>query len=875
MSGLSARVLLVEDLPTEAELALRELKRAGLAVTHRLVASEADFAAALRRFGPDVILSDFSMPHFDGMQALRMAREFAPTVPFIFVSGTLGEEHAIAALKNGATDYVMKGNLARLAAAVERAIAEAQVMRERLRAQTELEIAQERLTEREAGLRRAQQMARLSHVITGLDGAFESWSDTLPRLAGAPLPRSMREWLNLVHPDDRALFGERALQAASTSNRSEVQYRLRSPSGAWIHLRHTMEALAEATPDASPRWFNTIQDVTEQKLAEESIRRLNRVYAVLSGINGLIVRTSSRDELFEEACRLAVEAGQFRMAWIGLVDAAAEVVKPVASAGNVGGFFDVAPLVVTTTKPGGHGLAGRAIREKRPVVSNDVQADPQRLMKEECAQRGINSLAVMPLLTQGEAVGIFALYAADTGFFDDEEMRLLMELTGDIAFALDHIEKAERLDYLSYYDGVTGLANRTLFLERVTQSILSAAETGGRFAIWLLDIERFRTVNDALGRRAGDALLQQVARRVQTHAGAASFVARVAADHFAVVAGRTLDEEAIARLTEQRFAECFGTPYEFDGQKLRLSARAGIAMYPTDGTDAEALLRSAEAALRKAKASGERYLFHAPEMSERIAERLSLENKLRQALEKNEFVLHYQPKVDVRDRRIVGMEALIRWRSPEFGLVPPVRFIALLEETGLILEAGSWALSQAALDHRRWTEMGLAPLRVAVNVSPIQLRQRNFVATVEKAIVEGVSPAAIDLEITESLVMEDIQANIGKLKEAKALGLRIAIDDFGTGYSSLAYLAKLPVETLKIDRSFINGMEKDRDATTLVQTMVGLAHSLRLTVVAEGVETAAQAKSLLELGCDQMQGYLISKPLPAEDLESFLRQVSP
>jgi diguanylate cyclase (GGDEF)-like protein len=869
MSALAARVLLVEDLPTEAEIALRELKRGGLAITHRLVASEAGFVEALRRFGPDVILSDFSMPHFDGMQALRIARELAPTVPFIFVSGTLGEEHAIRALKNGATDYVIKGNLARLPAAVERAIAEAQVVRERLRAQTELEIAQERLKEREAGLRRAQHMAKLAHVITGPDGSFESWSETLPQLAGAPLQRSTREWLALVHADDRAAFRERALQATASKLRTDVQYRLRSASAGWIHLRQTMEPL----DDSATRWFNTIQDVTEQKLAEESIGRLNRVYAVLSGINGLIVRTKSRDELFEEACRIAIEAGKFRMAWIGLVDAGAQVVKPVASAGDVGDFFDVAPLAVTTTKPDGHGLAGRAIRDKRPVVSNDVQADPQRLMKKECAERGINSLAVMPLVHQGQAVGIFALYAGDTGFFDDAEMRLLIELTGDIAFALDHIEKAERLDYLSYYDAVTGLANRTLFLERVTQSILSAADSGDRFAVWLLDVERFRTVNGALGRQAGDALLQQIARRLQTLAGASSLVARITADHFAVVSGRSLSEDMVGRLTEQRFVDCFGTPFEVQGEQLRVAARAGISMYPTDGTDAEALLRSAEAALRKAKASGERYLFHAPEMSERIAERLSLENKLRQALEKDEFVLHYQPKVDVRERRIVGMEALIRWRSPEFGLVPPIKFIPLLEETRLILEVGSWALSRAARDHRRWTEKGFKPVRVAVNVSAIQLRQRNFVATVEKAIVQGVSPVAIDLEITESLVMEDIQANIGKLKEAKGFGLRIAIDDFGTGYSSLAYLAKLPVETLKIDRSFINGMAKDRDAATLVQTMIGLAHSLRLTVVAEGVETEEQAKRLLELGCDQMQGYLISKPLPAEELESFLQQV--
>jgi EAL domain-containing protein (putative c-di-GMP-specific phosphodiesterase class I) len=258
-------------------------------------------------------------------------------------------------------------------------------------------------------------------------------------------------------------------------------------------------------------------------------------------------------------------------------------------------------------------------------------------------------------------------------------------------------------------------------------------------------------------------------------------------------------------------------------------------------------------------------------MNARVAEKLSLENKLRQAAEKDEFVLHYQPKIDLDRRTIVGVEALIRWQSPEQGLVPPAKFIPLLEETGLILEVGSWALRRAALDHRAWVEKGINPPRVAVNVSAIQLRQRDFVDIVERAVMEGVAPVAIDLEITESLVMEDVEATIEKLKRVRALGIRMAIDDFGTGYSSLAYLAKLPVETLKIDRSFVITMLKDIDTATLVQTVITLAHSLKLTVVAEGVDSEEQAKILKLLRCDQMQGYLFSKPLPEDQLVMLLR----
>jgi EAL domain-containing protein (putative c-di-GMP-specific phosphodiesterase class I) len=293
-------------------------------------------------------------------------------------------------------------------------------------------------------------------------------------------------------------------------------------------------------------------------------------------------------------------------------------------------------------------------------------------------------------------------------------------------------------------------------------------------------------------------------------------------------------------------------------------------MYPGDGDHAEALFANAEAALKKAKATGERYLFFAPAMTARIHENLSLENKLREALEKEEFVLHYQPKVDLENRGIVGVEALIRWQSPELGLVPPMKFIPLLEETGLILQVGSWALRRAALDHRTWAEQGLKAPRVAVNVSPIQLRQRDFVRDVEHAIMEGIAPVGIDLEITESLIMQDIHATIEKLVLLRKLGVQVAIDDFGTGYSSLSYLAKLPVETLKIDRSFVITMLEDPNTTTLVHTMITLAHSFHLKVVAEGVESEEQANMLRLLGCDQMQGYLFSKPLPVEALIALL-----
>jgi diguanylate cyclase (GGDEF)-like protein len=501
-----------------------------------------------------------------------------------------------------------------------------------------------------------------------------------------------------------------------------------------------------------------------------------------------------------------------------------------------------------------------------------MATDARIALKKESLARGFHSLVILPLLVADEAVGVLALYAGEIGFFDQEEMKLLEELAGDIAFAIDHIDKASKLDYLAYYDVLTGLANRAHFHESLGQHVDAARRGAHKLAVLVLDVDRFKSINDSLGREAGDELLRQVAQRMRQVAADPNSIARISADRFAMVRPVALSEDEVARHNEQKLEECFGTPYRVAGTELRLSARVGIAMFPADGSDADSLFTNAEAALKKAKATGERTLFYTQEMTGRVAEKLALENKLRQALEKEQFVLHYQPKVDLETRSIVGVEALIRWQSPELGLVPPLKFIPLLEETGLILEVGAWALKRAARDHRAWLEQGLKAPRVAVNVSPIQLRQRNFVSLVESAILEGMAPVGIDLEITESLIMENIQENIGKLNAVRALGLDIAIDDFGTGYSSLAYLARLPVKTLKIDRSFVITMLNDPNSTLLVQTMISLAHSLRLKVVAEGVETEDQAKMLRLLRCDEMQGYLFSKPLPLAEITALLRE---
>ncbi|TMG82624.1 MAG: EAL domain-containing protein [Betaproteobacteria bacterium] len=737
---------------------------------------------------------------------------------------------------------------------------------QRLRAEEAGEQVTGVLRERDAGLLRAQIMARLAHVITRPDGSFESWSETLPELIGvdpSAMPQSTREWLDIVHPDDRAAFRSAAIEAAKTGARTDVEFRLRRADGSWINIWEVIEPIPGVVgARLGKRWFSTLQDVTQQKRAEEKIQRLNRVYAVLSGINALIVRVRDRDELFREACRIAVDAGQFPLAWIGVVDQDVKQVKPVAWHGLGDDYIQLMPLGLEQGTPETYGLAGRVVTERKAMVTDDMVIDARIAVSAEASRRGFHSLAILPLLASGEVVAVLALYAKEIAFFDAEEMKLLVELAGDIAFALDHIAKGEKLDYLAFYDPLTG----NLFHERLAQQITTATHEKQQLALVLLDTERFHTINDTLGRQTGDELLKQIAARCSSLATNPALFARLVGDQFAVVIPDVRVEDDVARIVEQKNREIFSASYQVGATELRISAKFGIAVFPGDGTDADTLLKNAEAALQRAKATGERYLFYTQQMTDRVAGQLTLENQLRQALENDEFVLYYQPKVDVDSRRIVG-----RWQSPDLGLVPPLRFIPLLEETGMILDVGAWALRRAALDQQWWLEQNLIAPRVAVNVSAVQLRHRDFVAVVKEALRQSADPLGVDIEITESVIMGDIAATVDKLRAVRDMGMKIAIDDFGTGYSSLGYLAKLPVHSLKIDRSFVMTMTDDPDTMTLVSTIISMAHSLRLKVCAEGVETEEQAKVLRLLRCDEMQGYLISRPVPETELGALLR----
>jgi diguanylate cyclase (GGDEF)-like protein/PAS domain S-box-containing protein len=610
------------------------------------------------------------------------------------------------------------------------------------------------------------------------------------------------------------------------------------------------------------------EDITERKRAEIRIKHLSRVQAVQTGIASLIVRACDREELFRDSCRIAVEDAGFAMAAIAILDRSSGLIVTVASAGRCGDLPEAfeGPSSIDSVR---QTLIARAVEGKKPVVSNNLQHDAGLELNGTDTKSGICSTAVLPLIVADEAVGVIALYAGDIDFFHAGEMNLLAELAGDIAFALDHIDKGERLNYLANYDSTTGLANRALFYARLEQGLMHAAEQHRKLTLVLLDVERFRSINDTLGRDAGDALLKELATRLLLHEVDAGRLARIDADRFAIMISDLQTEDGLAHRIEQRVVDIFGRSYRIGDVELRISARFGIAIFPDDGADAETLFRNAGAALKNAETSGERYVFYTQKMNERVAEKLSLENELRRAVDQGEFVLHYQPKIDLESRKLTGAEALIRWNHPRDGLVPPGRFIPLLEETGLISEVGHWVLRKAIADYLRWHALGLAVVRIAVNVSPRQLRNRAFVGEVREAIgIDARAAAGLELEITESLIMEDVPHSIASLRMLRGMGVSIAIDDFGTGFSSLSWLAKLPVDTLKIDRSFVTEMTTEPTGLALVSTIISLAHALKLKVVAEGVETEEQSRALRLLSCDEMQGYLFSKPVPAQAFET-------
>ncbi len=989
LPAASLRLLLVQDSQETGQGLLQSLQRAGVAAAFWRVHSAEELRAALARARWDAVICDFELPHLTGLAALAIVREVEPDAPFILVSGAIGEESAVAAIKAGASDLVTLRNLTQLAPALQRALSEAQrraAERTSLRELMESEQQFRDLTALSSDWYWEQdENFRFTLVSSGARGdfskAFASWAGKAPwelpyhnvdwtehkatlqahrafhdlelqpvtpdgsvthvSVSGEPRFGADGEFrgyhgvgtdVSVRRNDDRRRFQamDAMFDAILLVDRSTMRVvyvndagcRLRElargqilamePWNVWgeqAGSRAALERIYDSLiagggvsepqeflwrPDqASQQWLDIrrqayrlrdrwtiiilVRDISERKAAEQKLKRLNRLYAMVSGVNALVLRARDRDELFRDACRIAVEHGEFDRAWVGIVDQAGDYIVPIAFAG-----MDEETIAAIKQLFGsragsmsGTSFTASAIRKKAVVVSNDMNNDPRVLITRTKAPQGNHSLAVFPLLVAANPIGVLVLRTSKAEFFDEQGIKLLTELAGNIAFAVDYIDKRERLDYLAYYDALTGLANRRLFLERLAQYLRSAASGRHKSALFVIDLERFKSINDSLGRAAGDSLLQQVAHWLTRFAGDANLLARVGADQFAIVLPLVNPQGDLSRFLDRAVTAFLNHPFTLNESTYRIAAKAGVVLYPEDGSDADTLFKHAEAALKKAKVSGDRYLFYAQRMSETLSGRLDLENQLRQALDNEEFVLHFQPKVNLVSGKLTGAEALIRWNSPQTGLVPPGRFIPILEQTGLIHEVGRWALRTAIDNYLRWRASGLPVVPIAVNVSPLQLRNRGFVAEIAQAIsVDPHAAEGLQLELTESLIMEDVEHSITSLQALRAMGISIAIDDFGTGFSSLSYLSKLPMDTLKIDRSFVLDMTSGPAAATLVSVIINLAHALKLNAVAEGVETQEQLQLLRSLDCDEVQGYLCGRPVPGAIFESQFLSLS-
>ncbi len=431
----------------------------------------------------------------------------------------------------------------------------------------------------------------------------------------------------------------------------------------------------------------------------------------------------------------------------------------------------------------------------------------------------------------------------------------------------------QRIHHIAHHDVLTGLPNRALLRERLSQAIADADADGTPLWVLLIDLDRFKFVNDSLGHKAGDLLLKTVAARLQGGLRERDTVARLSGDEFVAILGQRQDE-ALSTEVVQRLMDKVAQPVSLEGKEFFVTCSIGVAVYPGAGGAGQNLIEQADIAMYSAKKLGRNtFALYAPEMNEAAQERMRIEGALRNALERDEFVLHYQPQLDLKSGEVVGIEALLRWQHPELGTVAPDRFIALAEETGLIVPIGAWVMRTACAQNKAWQDAGLGRLRIAVNLSARQFGEADLVAAIGAVLADtGLAPDCLELELTESLFMNDIGVAVSQLHAMKALGVQLSIDDFGTGYSSFSYLRRFPIDVLKIDRMFVNDIASDADDAAIVVSIIALAHNLKLRVIAEGVETEAQLDYLRLHGCDEMQGYYFSRPLPPEQLEQLLRQ---
>ena len=681
--------------------------------------------------------------------------------------------------------------------------------------------AEEALRRSEGSLKEAQRIGRIASWVIELPSNHLYGSEQLGRLfENETVLDTSFEWvLSRVHPDDREALQQAFEQVIARQGAVEIVHRVIMPDGRAKYLHARGEAVRDA--DGRPlRVIGTSQDVTERRLAEEQLRLSAQVFE--GGVEGVMI-----------------------------TDAQGKILSVNRAFSDITGFSREEALG----------------RDPRILQSGTHDADFYRRMWAALQAVGHWRGELWDRRKSGE---VYPAWFAINSVKDPEG-----RLTHYVAVFSDISERKaaeDRIEFLAHHDPLTGLPNRILLRDRFETALAQAARNRAKVALIFLDIDHFKAVNDSLGHPAGDTLLRQVAARLKGCMRASDTVCRQGGDEFLLLVVPVPDPRA-ASVVAEKVLQVLREPVELEGHSLAVGASIGISVFPDDGDNFDTLLQKADMAMYEAKAAGRNgYRFFSSEMNANALERLNMQNRLRRALERDEFQLHYQPQVDLDSGRIIGMEALLRWTSPDLGPVSPGKFIPIAEESGLIVQIGAWVLRTACRQNRSWQARGLPEVPVAVNLSALQFARGDLLDTVERALDDSRLPARfLELELTESILLHDADNIMASLRRLKNLGIKLSIDDFGTGYSSLSYLKRLAVDKLKIDQSFVRDIASDPDDAAIVRAIIQMGHSLKLRTIAEGVEAVDQLAFLRAEGCEEGQGYLFGRPIPAAEMENLLR----
>jgi diguanylate cyclase (GGDEF)-like protein len=620
-----------------------------------------------------------------------------------------------------------------------------------------------------------------------------------------------------------------------------------------------------------------ITDITQRRKSEEELYKRDRLQQAVADAANYLLTNLNFDEAIAHVLSTIGRAIEVDRAYIFENHPHAETGEVAMSMRQEWVRAGIAPSIIqshwqnqpysTFSKIGWY----QALSSGYPVsnITADLPTQEQAILNQD----GIQSILMVPIQVDAHFWGYIGFDECQTGrIWSNNEEALLSTMAASISGALQRRQIEAMIRHQAFHDLLTDLPNRSLFSDRLQVSLANASRAHTTLAVMFLDLDRFKTINDTLGHTVGDRLLKEVAQRLAHSLREGDTVARWGGDEFTVLLPYVEDQTDIAA-TAERILEALRTPFELEGHELFITFSIGIAIYGADGDDAETLIKHADTALYQAKQTGRNnYQFFTTALASLAPEQLAVEKSLRRALERQEFMLYYQPQVNIQTGQVTGMEALLRWQHPELGLVAPKVFIPIAEESGLIIPIGEWVLQTACLQNKAWQDQGLPPICVAVNLSARQFHQPNLPSMIAKILQEtGLEPKYLDLEITETTAIQDIDFTCNLLQQMQEIGVQISMDDFGTGYSSLTHLRQFPINTLKIDQSFVRDVVDNARDTQIVMAVISLARGLNLNVIAEGVETVDQLNLLQELKCEQAQGYVFNQPLPADAVAAVLQ----